>query len=120
MEDLIKAYSLFINEAKTNNLSFEQFSQARLDGATKIAEAAKKKGGSALLTYQHFVVKLPYYKKAASGKFDETLLVSELGSLVKELSRGTSGKIKLEQTVFQRLVGKIEVIGELLIRSKNK
>lgn len=120
MEDLIKAYSLFINEAKTQDATFEEFAQARLEGAAKIAEAAKAKGGSALLTYQHFVVKLPYYKKAASGKFDEKALISELGSLVKELASGTSSKIKLEQTVFQRLVGKIEVIGELLIRVKNK
>lgn len=120
MEDLIKAYSLFINEAKTNDVSFEDFAKVRLEGATKISEAAKAKGGAALLTYQHFVVKLSYYKKAASGKFDEKSLVSELSSLVKELSRGTSGKIKLEQTAFQRLVGKIEVIGELLIRAKNK
>jgi hypothetical protein len=120
MQDLIKVYQEFINESRTNGLGFEEFAQARLEGATKITESAKAKGGSALLTYQHFVVKLPYYKKAASGKFDEKSLVSELGSLVKELSRGSSGKIKLEQTAFQRLVGKIEVIGELLIRAKNK
>lgn len=120
MEDLIKAYSLFINESKSQNLNFEDFAQARLEGATKIADAAKAKGGSALLTYQHFVVKLPYYKKAASGKFDSKALQVELGSLVKDLARGTSGKIKLEQIEFQRLVGKIEVIGELLIKDRNK
>lgn len=120
MEDLIKAYSLFINESKTQDLTFEEFAKARLEGATKIADAAKEKGGSALLTYQHFVVKLPYYKKAASGKFDNKALQVELSSLVKDLARGTSNKIKLEQVEFQRLVGKIEVIGELLIRGKNK
>jgi hypothetical protein len=120
MEDLIKAYSDFINEAKTQGLSFEEFSQARLEGATKISDAAKAKGGAALLTYQHFVVKLPYYKKAAAGKSDMTALQAELGGLVKDLARGTSGKIKLEQVEFQRLVGKIEVIGELLIRHRNK
>ena len=120
MQDLIKAYSLFINEARTQDMTFEEFAKARLEGATKIAEAAKAKVGSALLTYQHFVVKLPYYKKSAAGKFDSKSLDSELSSLVKELARGTSGKIKLEQVEFQRLVGKIEVIGELLIRAKNK
>lgn len=120
MQDLIKAYSLFINEAKTQDLTFEEFAKARLEGATKIADTAKEKGGSALLTYQHFVVKLPYYKKAAAGKFDVKAFSSELSSLVKDLARGTSGKIKLEQVEFQRLVGKIEVIGELLIRGKNK
>jgi hypothetical protein len=120
MQDLIKAYSLFINEAKTQDMTFEEFAKARLEGATKISNAAKEKGGSALLTYQHFVVKLPYYKKAAAGKFDSKSLTSELSTLVKDLTRGTSGKIKLEQVEFQRLVGKIEVIGELLIRDTNK
>jgi hypothetical protein len=120
MKELIKAYSLFINEAKTQGLTFEDFAKARLEGATKIAETAKEKGGSALLTYQHFVVKLPYYKKAATGKFDETALNLELKDLVKKLATGVSGKIKLEQVEFQRLVGKIEVVGELLIRAKTK
>jgi hypothetical protein len=118
MQDLVKAYSAFINEAKTEGLSFEDFAQARLDGASKITEAAKTKGGSALLTYQHFIVKLPYYKKAATGKFNKDTASSELSSLVKDLVQGTSGKIRLAQIEFQRLVGKIEVIGELLIRLK--
>ena len=120
MYELIKAYSLFINEARSQGLSFEEFAQARLEGATKISDAAKAKGGSALLTYQHFVVKLPYYKKAASGKFDASSMQAELGKLVKDLARGSSSRIKLEQVEFQRLVGKIEVIGELLIRSTDK
>lgn len=120
MEDLIKAYALFINEAKTQDMTFEEFSKVRLEGASKISAAAKEKGGAALLTYQHFVVKLPYYTKAASGKFDSASSQSELGKLVKSLAQGVSGKIKLEQVEFQRLVGKIEVIGELLIRYKNK
>jgi DNA-binding ferritin-like protein len=120
MQELIKEYQDFLNEAKTMGLSFEEFSKVRLDGAAKIAEAAKAKGGAALLTYQHFNVKLPYYKKAAAGKFNLAEMQKELTTLVKDLARGTSGKIKLEQVEFQRLVGKIEVVGELLIRHKDK
>jgi hypothetical protein len=120
MQELIKAYALFINEAKTQGKSFEEFAQARLEGATKISNAAKEKGGAALLTYHHFVVKLPYYKKAASGKWDKASMQKELSSLVKDLSRGSPSPIKLGQTEFQRLVGKIEVIGELLIRLGDK
>lgn len=120
MKDLIFAYSQFINEAKTQDLGFNDFAKARLDGATKITEMAKAKGGAALLTYQHFVVKLPYYKKASSGKFDAKTMQSELTKLVKELATGSTGKIKLNQVEFQRLVGKIEVIGELLIKSQDK
>lgn len=120
MQDLIQAYQDFINEAKTNGLGFEEFAQVRLEGATKIANAAKEKGGASLLTYQHFVVKLPYYKKAASGKWDKSSMQRELSSLVKDLSTSSSKSIKMGQTEFQRLVGKIEVIGELLIRLGDK
>ncbi len=120
MKDLIYAYSEFINESKTQKLDFIEFSKARLDGASKIAEMAKKKGGAALLTYQHFVVKLPYYKKAATGKFNQPAMLSELTKLVNDLAKGSSTKIKLNQVQFQRLVGKIEVIGELLIKSQDK
>ena len=107
-------------ESKAKSDTFESFADTREAGAEKIVDNAKKKGGLALLTWHHFKVKLPYYKNAAAGKFDSKSLDSELSSLVKELARGTSGKIKLEQVEFQRLVGKIEVIGELLIRAKNK
>ena len=120
MIELIKAYHQFINEEKTQSLGFEDFSQARLEGATKIAEAAKEKGGAALLTYQHFVVKLPYYKKAASGKFNPKESKTELADLVKLLAKGISNPIQLNQVEFQRLVGKIEVVGELLIKWGNK
>jgi hypothetical protein len=120
MNDLIKAYSAFINEAKTQTLGFKEFALARLEGATKITETAKAKGGSALLTYQHFKVKLPYYKIAAKDKFNEVEMKKELGSLIKELTKGTSGRVKLEQLEFQRIVGKIEVIGELLIKHRDK
>ena len=37
-------------------------------------------------------------------------------ALVKALVKGTAGSIKLEQVEFQKLVGLIEVFGELLIR----
>lgn len=120
MKDLIIAYSEFINEASTHNLDFIDFSKARLEGASKIVEMAKEKGGTALLTYQHFKVKLPYYKKASIGKFDIKLMKTELETLVKELVQGTSRTLKLDQTEFQRLLGKIEVIGELLIKIQDK
>lgn len=120
MTELIKAYSSFINEAKTQGLDFKDFSQARLEGATKITDAAKAKGGPALLTYHHFKVKLPYYKKASEGKFNVESMQKELTTLIQELVKGTSSQIKLNQVKFQIIVGKIEVIGELLIKYQDK
>jgi hypothetical protein len=116
MDNYIKLYSDFLNEGDKKGESFEEFSKTRLAGAAKITEAAKEKGGDALLTYHHFRVKLPVYEKAAAGKFDEAEAREEMEALVKALVKGTAGSIKLEQVEFQKLVGLIEVFGELLIR----
>ena len=99
-----------------NIIKFEEFAEHRLDGATTITHNAEEKGGDALLTYHHFKVKLPVYEKAAEGKFDEAETKEEMESLVKALVKGTAGSIKLEQVEFQKLVGLIEVMGELLIK----
>jgi hypothetical protein len=111
----IKDYSsLNINEAKTE--SFEEFSKVRLAGATKIADSAKEKGGDAMLTYHHFAVKLPTYKKASDGKFDLDKAKAEYKDLLDKLYSSTYKKMNITPVEFQELVGRIEVIGELIIR----
>lgn len=120
MDNLITLYTDFINEAKNTEESFEKFAENRLAGATNIANMAKEKGGDAMLTYHHFVVKLPYYKKAAQGKFDPVKMSDELEALTKKLITGTKSGIELKQVEFQKLVGLIEVVGELLIRFQAK
>ena len=92
--------------------SFDEFAQTRMKGADKIATTAKEKGGLAMLTYHHFNVKKPYYKKAAEGKFN-------LADAEKEWWK-TLGKISLDmdQTAFQTEVGRLEVLGELIIKHK--
>jgi hypothetical protein len=119
MSNLITAYEEFLNEASNPKETFEQFAGNRLGGATNIANMAKEKGGDAMLTYHHFVVKLPYYKKASQGKFDPEKMTEELETLTKKLISGTKSGIALKQVEFQKLVGLIEVIGELLIRYKS-
>lgn len=99
--------------------TFEEFAQARHDGAKAIADAAKKKGGNALLTYEHFRVKLPYYKKAAAGNFSPQKAKSQLDKLMKRLESGINADVKIGQNEFQRLVGEIEVVGELIICFKD-
>jgi hypothetical protein len=101
-------------EVNSNNLKqLKEFSKKRYGGAKKIAETAHEKGGYSLLTYNHFRVKLPYYQNVSEGKFDPKALKKEYESLLEELN---SYKIeKLNQKKFQELVGKIEVVGELLI-----
>jgi hypothetical protein len=88
------------------------FVNNRMNGAAKITQNAKEKGGDALLTYHHFVVKLPYYEKAKKGEMD-------IDTAKKEFAE-TLGKISLDmdQTTFQTEVGRLEVLGELIIKSK--
>ena len=103
-----------LHEAKKVE-AIEEFAKNRLAGASKIAQNAKEKGGDALLTYQHFVVKLPYYKKAAAGKFNLAEAKKELSEHLKSID-GSTKTISLKQMDFQRIVGKIEAIGELIIK----
>ena len=98
-----------LTEAKE---SFETFAKNRLAGAEKIIANAKEKGGDALLTYTHFNVKPSYYKKAIKGKFDKEAAKKEFAEILKSIS------LDMNQNEFQRQVGKMEVLGELLIREK--
>ena len=105
-----------LNEAKE---TFEDFATTRGKGAEKIADNAKEKGGLAMLTYNHFIVKLPYYQKAAEGKLEIEKTKEEYNELLEKLYKATKeGKMDIGQTEFQKIVGKIEVLGELIIEDK--
>lgn len=92
--------------------TFESFAVARGKGAAKIASTAEEKGGLSLLTWHHFKVKAPYYKKAEEGKFDKEAAIKEFEKTLKSIS------LNMTQTEFQREVGRMEVLGELLIQDK--
>ena len=98
-----------LTEAKE---SFEDFAKKRGEGAAKIAANAEEKGGLALLTWHHFKVKAPYYKKATEGKFDKEGAKKEFEQTLKKIS------LNMTPVEFQREVGRLEVLGELLIREK--
>jgi hypothetical protein len=108
-----------LTEERIKTEDFEEFSTKRQSGAEKISKNAKEKGGLSLLTYEHFVVKLPYYEKAKQGKFDPEQGKKEYKRLLDRLVEATEN-VDINQNAFQRLVGKIEVIGELIIKSKEK
>ncbi len=99
-------------ESKQTTDKFEEFAETRGKGAAKIASTAEEKGGLALLTWHHFKVKASYYQKATAGKFD-------VDSAKKEFAE-TLNKISLDMTPveFQREVGRLEVLGELIIRDQ--
>ena len=107
-----QAVQEFIKEAKKAKETFEEFAKTRGDGAAKIASTAEEKGGLALLTWHHFKVKAPYYKKAVEGKLDLEKTQKEFEETYKKIS------LNMTQIEFQREVGRLEVLGELLIRDK--
>jgi hypothetical protein len=92
--------------------TFDEFAEKRLGGAERIAENSKRKGGPAMLTYHHFKVKFPYYKKAKEGKFDVNEAKKEFKNVLKTIS------LDMDQRTFQREVGRLEVLGELIIKHK--
>lgn len=109
-----------INEAIHASEELAAFAEKRGKGASKIATDAKSKGGVALLTYHHFHVKLPYYDKTSDGKIDMSKLKKEYQSTCAELHSHMNNIEDMDQIKFQELVGKLEVMGELLIRNKSQ
>ena len=102
---------------QSTDKQLEDFSKKRGEGAMKIAENAKEKGGLSMLTYYHFDVKEPYYKSAAEGKLDFVEAEKELKGLINEVNNGIQD-MSIGQIDFQKKVGRIEVLGELLIEHK--
>jgi hypothetical protein len=92
--------------------SIEDFASTRLKGAEKITDTTQKAGGLSLLTYKHYKVKLPYYKKAAAGKLDKDDAKKEFDETLKSIS------LNMTQNQFQIEMGRLEVLGELLIENK--
>lgn len=92
----------------------QNFAASRLKGAKQIATDSKAKGGNSLLTYDHYRVKLPYYEQASQG----LLNIDEAKAIYRDCIFELYINDNLSQQDFQRLVGKIEVLGELIIQSK--
>ena len=107
-----------LSEAKKQEDTFENFAETREKGAEKITNNAKEKGGLSLLTWHHFKVKLPYYQKAKEGKFDVEKAEKEYKEHLEKLYKATKDGMNMPQIRFQELVGKLEVLGELLIKHK--
>ena len=103
---------LKLQEGKITEENFEEFASTRLKGAEKITDTTQEAGGLSLLTYKHYKVKLPYYKKAAAGKLDKEAAKEEFNKTLKSIS------LDMSQNEFQIEMGRLEVLGELLIENK--
>jgi hypothetical protein len=88
---------------------FDEFADKRLQGAEKITNDSKEKGGLSMLTYYHYNAKLPTYEQASKGGFDLEKAKQEFDLYYSQLS------YNMKQVEFQELMGKMEVLGELII-----
>ena len=109
-----------LKEAINPEIKLDKFAEKRGKATQETVDKTKEKGGLAMLSHNHFKVKLPYYKKAAAGKFDMDKFREEYVTLLDQLHKSTLDEMKIDQKAFQELVGKIEVIGELCIRNKEE
>ena len=109
-----------IELAEDKLTKFESFAEKRLGGAEDIADTTKEKGGLALLTYRHYKVKLPYYEKAVKGELNMDDAKKEYEDLLEKLYSKTKDDMGIEQMEFQELLGKMEVLGELIIKENEK
>jgi hypothetical protein len=114
MNDWLKLSGL--SESVVPDLNLKDFAKKRGKGANKIAQEAKAKGGPSILTYHHFDVKLPYYEKASKGTLDFNKSKEEYKKLISQLSKIEN----IDEIDFQKIVGKIEVLGELIIEKGKK
>jgi hypothetical protein len=93
-----------------------EFLKNRREGAKKTAEAAKEKGGDAILSYYHFAAKNKPYGKVISvfksEGLDATLKFCK--EQYKNLMKNVD--LDLNQKKYQAIVGEIEVYGECYIR----
>lgn len=87
----------------------------RKDGARKIAEEAKSKGGPSQMTAWHFYAKLPQYEQVFSV-FRNSDPVSTVRTKFKSLVAQLSKVENMSQKEFQELMGEIEVWGEVLVQ----
>lgn len=112
------AYLAGISEShpspKKSDKDFEKFAAKRRDGAQLLASEARSRGGAAKLTAEHFEAKGPIYRKAADGHFDRSDAEAEYRRLLSRLST-----LPTDPMEFQRLTGKLEALGELLIGPRN-
>lgn len=128
-EDKKKAYKLRdemeqderdnTNESINPEITLNDFAEKRGEAAQGTVDSAKEKGGLSMLSHDHFKVKIPYYDKAASGKFNVDEFKKEYQDLLNELMESTQDSFDISQKDFQEIVGKLEVLGELCIRNND-
>lgn len=88
--------------------------QKRKEGAEKIANEARAKGGPSELTYWHFKAKLPEYDtvfQILNSDDPEPKIKKKFDELVSKIHSNLNS-----QRHFQEVMGRLEVYGEVLVQ----
>jgi hypothetical protein len=105
----------------TTEESLKQFLSKRAEGAAKLANNSKEKGGFATLTAFHFAAKAKPYKEAEKIENAPDKDCDKANAHYKKMAEEVYAKLKdldsLSQKEFQVLTGELEVWGEVYIRA---
>jgi len=107
-QELIEAY---------NPDKMKSYLDNRKKSAQDAADKAKEKGGDAMPSFYHFDAKVKAYDKCYKivKKDDRLIVLQEKSSdSLKELKKFKN----MSQRVFQKIVGELEVWGELFIKCR--
>lgn len=104
-------------QSKATDKRLLEFVQARMSSAKKTVSQSSRKPGPSRLTAAHSKAKLPVYRRVINmikNGDDLASLKSEYRNILSQLRK----KVRQPEK-FQKLTGELEVIGEVLIKSKN-
>ena len=91
------------------------FIEKRKAGAAKIAKQATLKGGFSSLTAAHFRAKAKPYDICAKHLGDKRAVKEHINALLKKLKSWD----EMSQMEFQKVMGELEVYGEVAIQIMN-
>lgn len=110
-----KKYQELIESYNPNKM--KSYLDNRKKSAQDAADKAKEKGGDAMASFYHFDAKVKAYDKCYKivKKDDKLIVLQEKSSdSLKELKKFKN----MTQKVFQKIVGELEVWGELFIKCR--
>lgn len=94
-----------------------KFIKERRNGAQKIITQSARRSGVSRLTTKHFRAKIPLYDEAEKLIKNNKSLAQLKPKYMKVLAK--LRKTPRNDMKFQELTGELEVLGEILIKSKN-
>lgn len=100
-----------------SKLELLKWVKKRKQGAVKIHTQSSRRAGPSRLTASHFGAKIPVYNKIIKMiEHDEDLkkLKTDYLSILSQLRKSVR-----QATKFQKLTGELEVLGEVLIETRN-